>query len=361
MIIISPILRMIAGIVSIILYIVTAISCYGGIIPPEVTPLGSVLVIGMPVLLTVSAIVTLAWFCFGHWMTGSLGVVMFLACAGPIKMWFPLGSKEDPAPGNPTFTIMTWNILHGEDLGEPSNKGSRTMEAILEYDPDIVCMQEMTGFEKKDLRHFSQASVDSILARYPYRLGIGTTYDICILSKYPLRHIYFGSVNSFILAEYCTVKIGGREIALANIHLPSFALDENEKTIFSPHGDKEQKEDLSKRIFHKLQHAFPIRAQAAEKVVHGFERLAMPVVVVGDFNDVPASWTYRMFLKAGFKDAYCATNFFPTYTIYPHAFYFHLDQVMYRGNLRPLSVDRLNIRTSDHLPQLATFEILPNY
>ena len=361
MFIVSPIMRMVASIATIILYIITAISCYGGIIPPSVTTLGSILVIGMPVLVTLSAIVTVAWFCFGHWIVGSLGVVMFLCCAGPVKMWFPLASGQDPTPGSPTFTILTWNILHGDDLGKPDYQGSRTLVTILRTDADIVCLQEMQGFDKKHMRHFSKTTADSVLEKYPYRLGLGTTYDICILSKYPLRHIYFGSVNSFILAEYCTVKIGQREIAIANMHLPSFALNDEEKTIFSPRGSTEKKENLSKSIFHKMQHAFPVRADAAKKVIRGFDHIAMPIVLVGDFNDVPASWTYRMFLKAGFKDAYCATNFFPTYTFYPHLFYFHLDQVMYRGNIRPLSVDRLNIRTSDHLPQLAKFEILPGY
>lgn len=352
---------MVASVLTILLYIATAISCFGGTIPPEITPLGSVLVIGMPMLVTLSAIVTVLWFCFGHWLVGSLGVVMFLVCASPIKMWFPMGSGKEAAPGNPTFTLLTWNILHGADLGQPTDTGSRTLRTILEVDPDIVCMQEMTGFTPKDLQHFSQATVDSLLKRYPYQLGVGRTYDICILSKYPLRHVYFGSVNNFILSQYCTVKVGGREIALANIHLPSFALDEKEKGIFTPRGTKKEKEALTKQIYRKLRHAIPLRADAAEKVMRGFQPMAMPVVVVGDFNDVPASWTYRLFLKDGFKDAYCATNFFPTYTFYPHGFYFHLDQVMYRGNIRPLSVERLDVRTSDHLPLLATFEILPGY
>lgn len=350
---------MVGMIATLVIYIITALSCFGGLIPPEITPLGCVLTIGMPVMLTISAIITVAWFCFGHWIIASVGVVMFLACASPIKMWFPMGHEEQPTPGAATFTLLTWNILHGDDLQKTDYDGSRTMETILRLDPDIVCLQEMQGFSAEKMRKLSQASADSILARYPYQLGLGTTYDICILSKYPLRHIYFGSVNKFTLAEYCTVKLPGGVIALANVHLPSFGLDEDEKNIFSTEGTLDNKEDISHHVFNKLKRAFPVRAEAARKVTRGFEGLAMPVVVVGDFNDVPASWTYRMFLKAGFKDAYCATNFFPTYTFYPHLFYFHLDQVLYRGNIRPLSVERINVRTSDHLGLLSTFEIPP--
>ena len=233
------------------------------------------------------------------------------------------------------------------------------MEEALKADADIVCMQEFTGTDAKRMHKAYPATMDSMMARYPYRLGLDATYDITIFSKYPLKHIYFGSVYKYVLSETCIVSFPGRDIALANIHLPSFALDENEKTIFAPRGGLHQKEALTHKIYSKLKYAIPMRADAAERVLGGITQLSMPTVICGDFNDVPASWTYRLFTKAGFKDAYCETNFFPTYTFYPNAFYFHLDQVFYRGDIRPLDVERLNIRTSDHLPLLATFELPP--
>lgn len=357
MIVVSPILRIIGIIASAILWTITAISCFGGLIPPSVTPLGSVMTIGMPYLVTLSAIVTILWFCFGHWIIGSGGVLMFIVCISPIRMWFPMNFEKKPEAGVRTFSILTWNILHGDDLEKPDYKGSRVFEEILKQDADIVCLQECFGFKPNLLRHFSQETLDSVLAKYPYQLGDGT-YDLRILSKYPLRHIYFGSAYKFTLAEYFTVRFPEREIAMANIHLPSFALDENEKNIFSM-GDSvgiSGKENLTKRILAKFNHAIPIRALAARKVNDGFKGLAMPVIVCGDFNDVPASWTYRLFLKSGFKDAYTATNFFPTHTFYPHGFYFHLDQIFYRGKVKPLSVKRINIKSSDHYPLRAEFE-----
>lgn len=357
MIVVSPILRIIGIIASAILWTVTAISCFGGLIPPSVTPLGSVMTIGMPYLVTLSAIVTVFWFCFGHWIIGSGGVLMFIVCISPIRMWFPMNFEKKPEAGVRTFSVMTWNILHGDDLEKPDYQGSRVFEEILKQDADIVCLQECFGFKPNLLKHFSRESLDSLLAKYPYQLGDGT-YDLRILSKYPLRHIYFGSVYQFALAEYFTVKFSEREIAMANVHLPSFALDENEKNIFST-GDSagiRGKESLAKHILAKFKHAIPIRAKAAEKVNEGFKNLAMPVIVCGDFNDVPASWTYRLFLKSGFKDAYAATNFFPTNTFYPHGFYFHLDQIFYRGKVKPLSVKRINIKSSDHYPLRAEFE-----
>ena len=355
----SPIFRLVASVITIIIYLVTVLSCYGGMIPPTWSAWGSVLTIGMPVMLTLSAVACVVWFVRGHWFMGGLGVLMFLLCINPIKMWFPMNGTQKQSPGTRTFTLLQWNILHGDDLGRPDYAGSRTMEEILRVDADIVCLQECTGFTQKSLRKYSKATVDSVLARYPYQLGEGS-YDLRILSKYPLRHIYFGSVFNYRLADYVAVTLpGGTQVAVADIHLPSFALNEEEKGIFSKRGTAARKEDMAHRIVGKLKHAIPLRATAAEKVRDGFKELAMPLIIVGDFNDVPASWTYRVFTRAGFRDAYCETNFLPTYTFYPNLFYFHLDQIFYRGDIAPLSVKRLDIRTSDHLPLLSTFEYHP--
>lgn len=361
MIIISPILRLIASILTFVLYVLTALSCFGGSISPEIWTLPSVLTLGMPVLVTASAIVTLLWFIFGHWIIGSLGIVMFLVCASPIRMWFPMAKEEKPTPGGMTFTVLTWNILHGADISNPDYAGSRTIETIIREDADIVCLQEIFGFNERFVRHFTPAMADTLAKMYPYQLGDGT-YDLRILSKFPLRHAYFGSVNKLSLAEYFTVDLPMRRIAMANVHLPSFHLNAEEASIFQTTinvATGSDSEHLGLEVLRKLEHAFPIRAEAAEKVNRGFEDLSMPVIVVGDFNDVPASWVYRSFLKSGFKDAYAQTNFFPTNTYNLHGLYFKLDQVFYRGDVKPLKVERIKLQTSDHYPLKATFELMP--
>ncbi|MDE5843318.1 MAG: endonuclease/exonuclease/phosphatase family protein [Muribaculaceae bacterium] len=361
MIIVSPLLRLAAKIATIVIYLITILCCFGGAISPNLFALGSVAVLGMPIMLTISAIITVVWFCFGHWIIGGVGILMFICCSSPIKMWFPMNSPSEPDPGAPMLKILTWNIQHGADYQNPETTEAHTLSAILDIDADIVCLQEICGFTPQTLTHFSQTAVDSLFAKYPYRLGTENN-DLKILSKYPLRHVYFGTLNHYVLAENFIVKTPAREIAMANVHLPSFLLDAEERTILSVKNiNKEEKERLGMSVIRKMKKVFPNRAEAAEKVINGFDGLSMPTIIVGDFNDVPASWTYRLFLKDGFQDAYVATNFFPTHTYYPNHMYFHLDQVFYRGGVRPLSVDKLNIPTSDHLPLLATFQILQGY
>lgn len=39
-----------------------------------------------------------------------------------------------------------------------------------------------------------------------------------------------------------------------------------------------------------------------------------------------------------------------------HYFWFHLDQIFYRGGLRALSVKKIKTKVSDHYPLMAEFE-----
>lgn len=39
-----------------------------------------------------------------------------------------------------------------------------------------------------------------------------------------------------------------------------------------------------------------------------------------------------------------------------HLFWFHIDQILYRGAIRPLSVKKGSLKSSDHYPLTAEFE-----
>ena len=363
MIIITPIIRLVFKIASVIFFILTALCCFGGYISPDVTAVGSVAVLGMPVMVSISALLITIWFFCKGWIISVIGILMLIMCASPIKMWFPLNSPTEPEPDAPTLSVLTWNVLHGRDLEQPNSKNARMLETILALEPDVVCLQELYSFSKNELEKFSQSAVDSLMKIYPYQLGTDG-YDLKVLSKYPLRHVNFGTYHQYLLAEYFTVKTPSREIAMANVHLTSYLLTAEQRTILGTGNGKNmiaEKKELSRQIFGKMREVFPERAEAARMILSGMDQFAMPIIICGDFNDVPASWTYRLFLKEGFMDAYTATNFFPTYTYYKNSLYFHLDQICYRGALRPLSVDRIDVRTSDHIPLLAKFQVLSGY
>ena len=50
-----------------------------------------------------------------------------------------------------------------------------------------------------------------------------------------------------------------------------------------------------------------------------------------------------------FEDAYAQTGFGPMITYNKHLFWFHIDQILYRGAIRPLG-EKARLKSSDHYP-----------
>ena len=98
------------------------------------------------------------------------------------------------------------------------------------------------------------------------------------------------------------------------------------------------------------------RQPTAEMLRGIVDSTATDLVLCGDMNDTPASWAYRTLVGDDLHDVYPEVyrGYMNTYN--KDRFLFRIDHVMYRGNLRPVSLVRGDAITSDHYPQFTTFE-----
>lgn len=353
---------MVLKIATLVLYLLTAACAYGGYVSPQIMAFPSVMVLALPYLAVISAIATVIWFCAGAWVTGSIGILMFILCQNPLGMLFSFHSDKKASKGAKTFTLLTWNVCHGSDFGQPDYQGNRTFETILKENADVVCLQEMYYFQYDSLPGCRKATIDSLCSLYPYRRKFDSG-DLMFLSKYPFEIIPAPErENEYWNARLARLSIDGHPVMLYNLHLTSFQISpKDQEFIEQIRGVKSAENSLKTfkhTIYSKLKASFPTRATTAEKVLSNLEVTKAPTIVCGDFNDVPASWTYRMFLKDGFKDAFTETNFWPSPTFHNNLLYFRIDQVFYRGDVRPLSVERVSVNSSDHYGLKATFEFL---
>lgn len=361
MFIISPIVKTLLKIATLIFYAITAICAFGGYISPHIFAMPSVLVLVFPYMLAASIVLIVAWICFKSWITAAAGVLMIIICWAPASTQMPMHSSAKPTPGATTFTLLTWNVAHGKDFTNPEYEGNRTFETILAKDADIVCLQEMKNFSQKLIPNMSPALYDSVCRKYPYREKY-EAHDVMFFSKFPFIRLPQAEDHYYPNARFARFNINGNKFLLCNVHLTSYKLDDNEQSIISsirsPEGIENSLKNFKNDIYTKLKVSFPIRANVAKNLIWNIREYRGPVIVCGDFNDVPASWTYRLFIKDGFEDAYTQTNILSVPTFYNHLLYFHIDQILYRGMIKPLKVDRINVKSSDHYGLVAEFEFL---
>lgn len=376
MIIISPIIRLALKIASIILFIVTLLAAYAGKVNPEFMTVPSVMVLALPYLAIATLITGIAWLCTKHLiMAGLAGLTLFAGWSN-LKDVTPISFSKSPQDERCTFRLMTFNSLHLADTTKQNAPGNRAIRFLTESGADIICLQELINFEDPhEIHHWSRGLIDSLYAAYPYRAaslpGQSSSYDLKILSKYPVRTLpiacpdteedgFWRSRRRWALFE---VDINGFKLPIVDFHMTSYNLTDTEREVVTDirgvNSAKNSIKEFRYEIFPKLGEAFRTRAKNVNEMIATTSDYKT-LIACGDFNDVPTSYSYRLMRRAGFQDAYSETSLGPTNTFNQFLFLFHIDQIFYRGaRLKALKTKRHRINTSDHYPMEATFEILP--
>lgn len=348
-------LQMIAGanIASIILMLAVG---YSDRLNPASFPLLSNVGLAFPLFLLINFGFLVFWLIFkikGAWIP----LAGFLLCYMPVRTYSPLNlPKEPPADA---IKVLSYNVWYFAGWDDKAGEINPILDYIRRQDADIVCLQESATNE------VGAAKVDSILNPiYQYRdtARHGAGDVISIYSKYPViskEHIDYPSRGNISAAF--KVIIDGTEVLVVNNHLESTALTPDEKSQFSSLIKGDMQADTagmtSKHLLHKLGKATAIRAPQAEAVSRyiAYHR-DIPVIVCGDFNDGPISYTRRTMAR-NLIDCYVETANGPGISYHHNHFYVRIDNILCSDHFRPYAchVDN-SIKTSDHYPIVCWLE-----
>lgn len=354
--------------VDVLLVAALLLSGYAGIVSPlKYGGAWGIIGLAFPIVLTVTLI-----FAFIQIFMHRRGLIVLCAgmifCAGPILTFSPLNIRptRTPASGDSTFTVLSYNVANLLDQREPGSY-DRSYNAmvtyILERDADIVCLSESAMLGVSDSVRITAAQYDSLQRRYPHIIISGRAQ--ATLSKYPITPIHtsidraaFGGGDMGI---YRVTLPGGRLLTLFNVHLQSLGLNPADKELYMDLTElkAEDLHGVRSQLLSKIAAANVLRARQAQMLLGLIRHYGGPdVIVCGDFNDIPGCYAIRRFESAGFKSAYTQVGFGPIITFNANRFYFCIDHVLYRGDMRPLNFHKGVTRASDHYPVEVEFEIL---
>lgn len=363
----SAIATGVTGIVA----ISTVFSAYGGFFDPYEVPVAALALMVLPALLITGIIVAVIDLIF--WRKAAILIAAsWLVSLPPLLVFCPLNISS-PVIGeqknDTTFTVLTYNIIHLWDTREDHKEYDRnpTLQYILDTDADIVNLQEIAvadldpnGWRPKREK-VTKAQVDSLKAKYPYRFYKPNIAGF--LSKYPVEAEELPiQVDSMPNIRLFKVNINGHQIHFYNVHLKSIGLSDDDKQFYRelydvPADEREIKREIKEaktKLISKLASAFRARTREARILRQCIDSVSGPVIVAGDFNDVPGCYAVRTIMGDDLHDAYADAAFGPTITYHENRFYFRIDQIIYRGP-EIISINRGNCKSSDHYPMIATF------
>lgn len=212
--------------------------------------------------------------------------------------------------------VLQWNVSSLDELNKESKGGTsyRPMmfAEIKKYDADVLCFQEF--FESRNRVMFDPTIPELEKMGYPYHYYVSgyskliyTEMGMIIFSKYPITNtgMYdFGDEESVQQLIYADIEFKGKMLRVFSIHLQSVRFGEREYESLDQikHSEKSGLND-SKTIVSKLKRGYQFRSQQAEIVTDIVKKSPYPVVLCGDFNDVPNSYTYFT-IKDNMQDAF---------------------------------------------------------
>lgn len=353
-------LMLAAGVaVNVFALMATLFAGYAGHVDPDVMPFAGLAGMTFPLWLIFDALLLVADLIFKRRLA-LLPLLGFIGSAGPIMTFAPIhfggGLTENEMARS--FKVLNYNILHFEDIENQYPDGiNRTLHYIIESDADIVCLQECDRIKPDPRNCVTPEQIDTIHQMYPHILIEGN--DQAVLSKYPVEHIPLPRMagdHGDMTAYRMTVD--DHPLTVFNVHLQSIGLTLSDKELFMELTDEPNEQRLRRtrsQLISKLYEAYRQRASQGRRLRDLVRESGENVIVCGDFNDVPGCYAVRTIEEAGMRDAYAEAACGPAVTYSANRFYFRIDQVLYKGDMRAISVVRGDVRSSDHYPLLTTF------
>jgi len=206
-----------------------------------------------------------------------------------------------PSEADDGLVVMSYNIGQGYHIRDrDAATQAKRVKLFKNYltslsSPDVICLQESNSMVK-----------DLFASEYPsYHLSEKGQKGAVIYSRHPIvgsGNIEFGTrTNSCVYAD---IKVGQRTIRVYNMHLQSNKISrEADAVLEQTELNKPEVWQSIVGILGKYTSASKRRALQAEKVKAHTRTSPHPVIMAGDLNDPPTSYTYSE-LSAGMNDAF---------------------------------------------------------
>ena len=272
-----------------------------------------------------------------------------------------------------TLRVLTWNLSSwgktNKSNGEKTDYRNEMIAVIKKTDADVLCFQEFlfsreTNYRDSVIPELKECGYQyNYFVRFKYSKRLYKTAHITgvvILSKYAITDTaqfnYSDDGNTEPLI-YADIQIKNKKLRVFTAHLQSVRFEGNDYEAL--HKLKEADEiniDQSKSIVRKLKNAYKKRALQAEILHNKIKESPYPVIVCGDFNDVPNSYTYFT-IKQNLQDAFLKKGFGFGRTFRFISPTLRIDYILADKKFTVDQYNRITVPYSDHYPIVADIDV----
>lgn len=329
-------------VITLLISIFTIIGLFGGNANPVHETAMALIVYALPLLIIANFITLLFWIIRRRWHWVVIPSITLLCCIPFIGTLFQFGFWNDEDEPE-SFTVSTYNVaLFGREL--TGFKAEDILSAMKRQNVSILCIQEyMTHSGNKDNTENYKKFFGNVAKGKD---------DMIIFSRYPIvdsKCIDFNNKTNNS-AMWADVNVLGKTIRVFNVHLETTGINSTLHKAAKREiaGNPIEENALVRAFFDNYTLGMVNRAIQANIVAKEIQSSPYPVIVCGDFNDVPYSYVYNTMkgnLVDGFKE--CGKGFM--YTMRGNK-KIRIDYIFHDESLSGLSYHKEDLSYSDHYP-----------
>lgn len=330
-------------IITALVMILTFIGLYGGNANPVGNTAQAMLVYALPILIIANVVILIFWLIRLRWIWSLMPLITLLCCVRYIGAWYQVFGGGENSDNKQVVTVATYNVA---SFGKEASRyiAQDILTEMKQQQVDVLCMQEYseTSGDQKNSTLFSEY----------FKYKAFGNHDMVIFSKYPItlsKTLKFEYTNNSAL--WADVYINGKVLRVFNVHMETTGINRTLHVAAKAmnNGYDVSGSRLLSAIYGNYMMGMNIRAGQAITVSNEMRESDKPIIVAGDFNDVPYSYVYNTLLgnlKDGFRD--CGKGFGSTFRGGKKQV--RIDYIFYDKNIKGVDYFKSNLTYSDHVP-----------
>jgi len=274
-------------VITLLMAIFTIFGLFGGNVNPATNTVMAMLVYVMPVLVVGNFVMLLFWLIRRRWHWAAIPAITLLCCIPYIGTLYQPGLLHSSSEAKSGLKIATYNVAaFGREI--TGFKAEDILSEMKRQKVDVLCLQEY--MEESGDKHNSESYKE-----YFNFMQKGRD-DMVIFSRYPIKKtqiIDFGPTNNS--GMWADIDINGRIIRFFNVHLETTGFNRTLHKVakLKVQGSNIEDNAIISAIYGNYTLGMIVRAGQANLVAQEVRQSQHPVVVCGDLNDVPYSYTYN--------------------------------------------------------------------
>lgn len=330
-------------IITILLSLFTLIGLFAGNANPAQATALAMIVYIMPLLIIGNIVIFPFWLFRRHKFWAVIPIFTILCSLPYIGTIYQIQIFQPDEDNRPICKIATYNVaVFGREIS--GFKARDILSEMKRQEIDIMCIQEY-------MEHIGDKNNNEIYKSYfPYM--VKGRDDMAIFSRrFPIKRseiIDFGPTNNS--GMWADIEMNGKTIRIFNVHLETTGFNRTMHKVakMEMRGNRVEENAIIAAIYGNYTRGMVVRAVQAKIVAEEIRKSPYPVILCGDFNDVPYSYTYNVMkgdLVDGFKE--CGKGYMSTFRGKKNV---RIDYIFHSPSLSGKKYYTQDLNYSDHNP-----------